>query len=150
MWFAISVGAYGHDASAWSKSVIRDVREVIKGEIWQIITRHDGTGEICSFYVLEATCEVIGQPPSSQLEGENTLGYRIRADWTAWISQRSRALLDAGPCALLERVKWSNTEDYHRGISKAWLRRVRDQDADGIAKRSVAEKYILASVVANG
>ncbi|KAH0831907.1 hypothetical protein J3R83DRAFT_12790 [Lanmaoa asiatica] len=148
MWFAISVGAYGHDASIWSKCVIRDVREVVKGEIWQVIAQDDGTIESCSFYVLEATCEVIGQPPSSQ--GENTLGYRLRADWTAWISQRSQAPLDVGPCSLLDCVKWSNTEDYHRGISKAWLRRVQGQDADTVAKRSVAEKYILACVVANG
>jgi hypothetical protein len=56
MWFAISVGAYGHDASTWSRCVIRDVREVVKGEIWQVIAQDDGTGETCSFYVLEATC----------------------------------------------------------------------------------------------
>lgn len=148
MWFAVSVGAYGHDASKWSKCVIRDVREVVKGEIWQVIVQGDGTGVSCSFYVLEATCEVIGQPPSSQVE--DTLGYCLRADWTAWISQRSGAPLDAGPCSLLECVKWSNTEDYYRGISKAWLRRVQGQDADNIAKRSVAVRYILASVVANG
>lgn len=150
MWFAVSVGAYGHDASAWSKSIIRDVQEVVKGEIWQVTARHDGTGEMSSFYVLEATCEVIGQTSSSQLEGKSALGYCLRADWTAWISQRSRALPDAGCCSLLECVKWSNTEDYHRGISKAWLRRVQGQDADSVAKRSIAEKYILASVVANG
>ncbi|KAI9568600.1 hypothetical protein HD554DRAFT_2172371 [Boletus coccyginus] len=148
MWFAISVGAYGHDASTWSRCVIQDVREVVKGEIWQVIAQDGGTGGSCSFYVLEATCEVIGQPPSSQ--GENALGYRLRADWTAWISLRSRAPLDAGPCSLLECVKWSNTEDYYRGISKAWLRCTQGQDADSITKRSVAERYILASVVANG
>lgn len=148
MWFATSVGAYGHDSSTWSKCVIRDVREVVKGEIWRVVAQDDGTGESCSFYVLEATCEVIGQPPSSQ--GENMLGYCLRADWTGWISQRSRAPLDAGSCSLLECVKLANTEDYHRGISKAWLRRVQGQDADSIAKRSVAEKYILSSVVANG
>ena len=148
MWFAISVGAYGHDASTWSRCVIRDVREIVKGEVWQVIAQDDGTGETGSFYALEATCEVIGQPPSSQ--GENTLGYCLRADWTAWISQRSRAPLDAGPCSLLECVRWSNAEDYHQGISKAWSRRVQGKDADSIAKRSVAERYILASVVANG
>lgn len=148
MWFAVSVGAYGHDSSTWSKCVIRDAREVVKGEIWQVIARDDGNGESCSFYVLEATCEVIGQPPSSQ--GEKTLGYCVRADWTTWISQQSRAPLGAGPCSLLECVKWSNTEDYHRGISRAWLRRVQGQDANSLAKKRVAEKYILASVVANG
>jgi len=147
MWFAISVGAYGHDASTWSRCVIQDVREVVKGEIWQVIAQDDGTGRSCSFYVLEATCEVIGQLPSSQ--GENALEYRLRADWTAWISQRSRAPLDAGPCSLLECVKWSNTEDYYRGISKTWLRRIQGQGADSIVKKSVAERYILASVVAN-
>lgn len=150
MWFAVSVGAYGHDASAWSKSTVQDVREVVKGEIWQVIARDVGTGDICNFYVLEATCEVIGRPPSSQPGEENTLGYRLRADWTTWVSQRSQGPPTAGPCSLLECVKWSNTEDYHRGISKAWLHRVQDQNADSIAKRGVAEKYILASVVANG
>ena len=148
MWFAVSVGAYGHDASTWSRSVIRDVREVVKGEVWQVIAQDDGTGESCSFYVLEATCEVIGRPPSSQ--GENALGYRLRADWTAWISQHAQApTLDARPSSLLNCVKWSNTEDYHQGISKAWLCRVQGQDVENIAKRSIAERYILACVVAN-
>ncbi|KAF8550818.1 hypothetical protein OG21DRAFT_1419114, partial [Imleria badia] len=148
MWFATSIGAYGHDASTWSRCVIQDVREVVKGEIWQIIAQDNRTGESWSYYVLEATCEVIGRPPSSQ--SEDTLGYCLRADWTAWISQQSRAPLDTGPASLLACVKWSNNEDYHRGISKAWLRRVQDQDADSIAKKCVAERYILASVVANG
>ena len=148
MWFAISVGAYGHDASTWSRCVIRDVREVVKGEIWQVIVEDTGTGESCSFYVLEATCEVIGRPPSSHRE--NMLGYCLRADWSAWVSQRSSGKQSAVPCSLLECVKWSNTEDYHQGISKVWLRRVQGQDEDDIAKRSVAGRYILASVVANG
>lgn len=146
MWFAISVGAYGHDASTWSKSVIRDVREVVQGEVWQVIARDEGKSETGRFYVLEATCEVIGQ---SQLSEEGTLAYGLRADWTTWIAQRSRAISGL-PCSLLECVTWSNTEDYYRGISKAWLCRVQGQDADSVAKKRVAERYILASVVANG
>lgn len=148
MWFATSIGAYGHDASTWSRCVIQDAREIVKGEIWQIIARDDRTGESCGYYVLEATCEVIGRPPS--LENEDTLGYTLRADWTAWISRQSQAPLDPGPSSLLACVKWSNIEEYDRGISKAWLRRVQVQDTDSIAKRNVAERYILASVVANG
>ncbi|KAF8120573.1 hypothetical protein EV363DRAFT_1589631 [Boletus edulis] len=147
MWFAVSIGAYGHDAFAWSRCIIRDVREVVQGEIWRVVALDNGTGASCSFYVLEATCEVIGRPPSSQ--GEDTLEFCLRADWTTWISQQSRTPLDTGPRSLLECVKWSNTEDYHRGISKAWLHRVQGQDGDNIAERIVAERYILASVVAN-
>ncbi|KAG9315932.1 hypothetical protein JVU11DRAFT_3584 [Chiua virens] len=148
MWFAVSIGAFGHDASRWSKSVIRDVREVIKGEIWQVISQCNDTGKCGSYYVLEATCEVIGRPSTSQ--EQHALGYGLRVDWSTWISQRSGAPLDAGPCSLLECVKWSNAEDYHLGISKVWLRRVQDQDENNVAKRTVAQKYILASVVANG
>ncbi|KIK95319.1 hypothetical protein PAXRUDRAFT_33048 [Paxillus rubicundulus Ve08.2h10] len=151
MWFAVSIGAYGHDSSAWTRSIVKNVREVVTDEIWQVDVQCSGTTH--AFYVLEATCEVIGHPPLSE-QSQMVAGQPLRADWTAYIFDRlSRSSLPAapGPCSLLRCVKWSNLEEYHRGISKAWFHRVSDQDdAEGITKKGVAEKYILASVVANG
>ncbi|KAF9220988.1 hypothetical protein BS17DRAFT_713155, partial [Gyrodon lividus] len=151
MWFSVSIGAYGHDSSAWTKSTVKNVREVVKDEIWQVDVQHSSITE--AFYVLEATCEVIGHPPSSE-QNQMAAGHPLRADWTAYISERllshSHLSADPGPCSLLGYVKWSNSKDYHQGISKAWLHRVSDCNAEGITKRGVAEKYILASVVANG
>ncbi|KAF9242561.1 hypothetical protein BU15DRAFT_43896 [Melanogaster broomeanus] len=150
MWFAVSIGAYGHDSSAWTKTIVKNVREVVKDEIWRVDVQYSSTTE--AFYVLEATCEVIGHPPSLE-QNQMVAGHLLRADWTAYIIGRlsqSSPPAALGRFSLLGSVRWSNSEDYCQGISKVWLYRVSDQDEGAIAKRGVAEKYILASVVANG
>ncbi|KIJ64462.1 hypothetical protein HYDPIDRAFT_167784 [Hydnomerulius pinastri MD-312] len=150
MWFAVSVGSYGHDSSTWAKSVVKDVQEIVKGQIWQVDVQCSGTTE--AFYVLETTCEVIGHPPSLALS-ELASRSIVRSDWSAYISphllQGSLSTVP-GRGSLQDSIKWSNSEDYDRGISKAWLRRVSDEGEIGASKRIVAEKYIMACVVSNG
>ena len=146
MWFAVSIGAYGHDASAWKASRVMDVQEVVKNEVWKVVTQRDRVTE--AFYVLEATCEVIGSPtsPSSEEVDRGTL----RADWSAYINKLSgEPSVQPAKACLLDHIRWSDIEEYERGISRLWLSRISKDGNLGHAKRCVAERYILASVVAN-
>ncbi|KAG6336762.1 hypothetical protein ID866_2331 [Astraeus odoratus] len=146
MWFAVSVGAYGHDPSTWASSRIVDVQEIVAGEIWQIRTRHGETTEM--FYVLEATCEVIGRPVLSGFAGaidQSTL----RADWSTYVANRLSSSPSARPTTLLDHIRSENGEDYKWGISKLWLDRISKEGELGHAKQLVAKRYILANVVAN-
>jgi len=149
MWFAVSVGAYGHDALVWKASRVVDAQEVVRGEIWKVSTQRKRITE--AFYVLEATCEVIGHPPSTAYSEEVDRGT-LRADWSAYISSKLSSGSSAEPTktCLLDYIRWSDTEDYERGISKLWLNRISKDGNLGHATRSVAERYIFASVVANG
>ncbi|KAL4080995.1 hypothetical protein J3A83DRAFT_113940 [Scleroderma citrinum] len=149
MWFAVSVGMYGHDASAWKTSRIVDVQEIVSGEVWQVRTQREGATE--TFYVLEATCEVIGHP-SSSASSEKVNQGTLRADWSVYISSQLSGASSAKPTkpCLLDYVRWSDVEDYELGISKLWLHHVSKDSELGDAKRCVAERYILACVVANG
>lgn len=148
VWFAISLGAYGHDPLALATNLVVDAKEVLEGEVWQIRTQSGNFTE--NFNVLEATCEVIGHPPvpeSSNLTGKHSL----RVDWYSYIDRRLSSSASFGatkPC-LLDHVHWSDREEYNWGISKVWLHRTSRGDM-GQAKRCVAERYILASVVVNG
>lgn len=91
------------------------------------------------FYVLEETCEVIAK-------GDMPL----RADWATHILHST----DFNECGkrvpLLHRLKWSHTAEYESGISMLWLRRIECEGEQGKEKRQVAERYVLACVVANG
>ncbi|KAI6027368.1 hypothetical protein BKA83DRAFT_4227983 [Pisolithus microcarpus] len=149
VWFAVSLGAYGHDPLALATNHVVDAKEVLEGEVWQIRTQSGNLSE--NFYVLEATCEVIGHPPvpgSSNSTGKHCL----RVDWYSYIDRQVSCSASVGatrPC-LLDHVHWSDREEYNWGISKVWLHRTSREGDMGQAKRCVAERYILASVVANG
>ncbi len=114
-----------------------DAQEVIKGEIWCITMQHRTVKE--SFYVLEATCEVVGHPPASQLDS-----LPIRADWSAYIEHRS----SVHP-TMMEHICWTNHEEYDRGISRHWLKRMRREGKMGAALEVIAGRYVLACVVGN-
>ncbi|KAI6123432.1 hypothetical protein EDD16DRAFT_650440 [Pisolithus croceorrhizus] len=149
VWFAVSLGAYGHSPLALATNRVVDAKEVLKGEVWQIRTQKGNFTE--NFYVLEATCEVIGHPPtpgSSNL----TEGHSLRVDWYTYIDHRSSCSPSVGATksCLLDHVHWSDREEYNWGISKVWLHRTLREGDMGKDKRCVAERYILASVVANG
>ncbi|KAH7885373.1 hypothetical protein F5I97DRAFT_1810885 [Phlebopus sp. FC_14] len=147
MWFAVSVGTYGHNSSAWTKDTVQNVTEIVKGEIWQVDVRSSKATE--TFYVLEATCEVIGHARGlgrSVSAAPNVL----RTDWSSYISHRlSQESSVVSSRSLLDSITFSNSEDYHHGMSKVWLQRISREGEMGDAKRRVAEKYILACVVAN-
>ncbi|KAG1742363.1 uncharacterized protein EDB91DRAFT_1128833 [Suillus paluster] len=144
LWFTLSTGTNGRDPSAWLKDTVEDAQEVVKGEIWAITIR-DGNS-LSEFYVLESTCEVIGRAFNApQLE---VYSSGLRADWSEYISSCTGASVE--PRNLIsEHLRWANYEEYDRGISRHWLRRIFGEGDVGLAKKVVAERYVMACVVAN-
>ncbi|KAF9077602.1 hypothetical protein BDP27DRAFT_1311333 [Rhodocollybia butyracea] len=162
LFFTISVGG-GQNGNGWSDGMIVDTREIIKGEIWCIDVAQAPSSPSTiteSFYVLESTCEVVGQAPlPSQPEGSTP--EQMRADWSAYIDERmsvsdmarkldpARSMSAIPATSLMNQLSWTNHEEYMQGISRVWLKRIEIQQGVGGAKRIVAERYILASVVEN-
>jgi hypothetical protein len=140
-YFLISVQGMDHP-DARRQHIIVDCNEVVKDEIWTVTVCCQGMRE--EYYVLEPTCEVIGCQVSNSSQ---SYGLQPRGDWSSYISQRVSE--DAG-VSLFERLRWTNQEDYEKGISKHWLNRIRKEGQVGEAKARVARKYILACIVANG
>jgi hypothetical protein len=127
--------------------------------VWSITTRSSSSA-VEVFYVLEATCEVVGHPPSPPPLSPDQAGLSkfpggripLRADWSAYIEARipqsSPSIAGRIP-SLMEHLKWTNHEEYERGMSTLWLRRIQNKGQLGVAKLVVAERYILACVVGN-
>lgn len=128
-----------------------DTQELVAGDIWSITVSSSTSTEV--YYVLEATCEVIGRPPphSSTSAGSSAQGLPpLRADWSAYINtQSSSSPVKAATFSLMSQLKWINHEEYDKGISRVWLKRIQDEGELGAAKRAVAGKYVLACIVAN-
>jgi hypothetical protein len=168
LWFLISVGGGGNDPTAWSRGIVVDAQEVVKDEIWTVTvqtisSQPDGksASQTEIFYVLEQTCEVVGHPlppahPSDSSTTSNASAsvprtMQLRADWSAYIAHRQlpASVYDSPPLPLLAHLKWQNHEEYYRGLSKLWLKRIADQGELGTAKRIVADRYVLACVMGN-
>lgn len=163
-WFLISVGGGGSDRLAWSCGVVVDAQEVVKDEIWTVIvqtacSQQDDASVFRTetFYVLEQTCEVIGQPlPSALPTASNAVDgadapssiIQLRADWSDYIAHRA-SVHGSSPLPLLSRLKWQNHEEYYKGLSRLWLKRIAGEGELGIAKRIVADRYVLSCVVGN-
>ena len=142
LFFEISIGEHIDDGE-----IITDVKEVIEGEIWSVTTCSSTQSK--DFYVLEATCEIIGQPPLVAGDlGTPTERKALRADWSAYVAERLHSKHARLP-PLLDFLAWTNHEEYERGISKHWLKKTKDEGEVGMAKRIVAERYIMACVVGN-
>lgn len=162
LFFTISIG--GKDSNSWLEGMVVDAREIIKGEIWciDVVKPHESLETVVeSFYVLESTCEVVGMAPLPS-KAKASVSVQMRADWSAYIKQRtsevlplstipdpSRSSSSVPATSLLDQLSWANHEEFTRGISKLWLKTVKVQQGVGEAKRIVAERYILASVVSN-
>ncbi|KAG0703794.1 hypothetical protein DFH29DRAFT_915118 [Suillus ampliporus] len=144
LWFTLSVGTNGRDPSAWLNDTVEDAQEIVKGEIWAITIR---TGNSLSeFYVLESTCEVIGRALNAPQFEVYSSG--LRADWSEYITSYTGASVE--PRSLIsEHLRWANYEEYDRGISRHWLRRISGEGDVGLSKKVVAERYVMACVVAN-
>ena len=143
------VSLHGEIGQRWLESKIVDARPIIDGEVWLIQTK-SLTGSVHTFYVLEDTCEVIGHPPNATPELKNALP--LRADWSAYIEMRlSTSECESGRW-LVDLLQCENTEDFDRGVSKAWLRHLKtyEDGSDARLKYAVAQKYVLSSVVSNG
>jgi len=120
-----------------------DVAEVVSGEIWSLKV---STGE--TFYVLEATCEVIGHPPAAKPDYAEARCH-LRADWSDYVAEKIRRDNMGGCNALLDRMRWANEAEYDRGISRHWLNRIATAGDQGVQLRRIAERYCLACVVSN-
>jgi hypothetical protein len=107
-----------------------EAQEVVAGEIWEIVVRtRDSSQGSNKFYALEATGEIIGSPVTLDSQ------MPTRMDWSGYIQKHG--------CNVMDLVRWTNHEEYDRGISKIWLKKTREEE-DGETKRKVARRYILA------
>lgn len=164
LWFLVSIGGGGSSPPAWSHGIVVDAQEVVKDEIWTVTvqtpaSQPDDKCGVEIFYVLEQTCEVVGRPlPSANpidsavaFDGLLSRTVQVRADWSAYIAHRQLPLgaYESPPLPLLSHLKWQNHEEYVRGISKLWLKRIEGEGALGLVKKTVANRYILACVVGN-
>ncbi|KAI0669193.1 hypothetical protein C8Q78DRAFT_1042116 [Trametes maxima] len=152
-WFELSVGTSSgakEDSNSWLNGMIVDAQEVVKDEIWSITVDDPPSATRPSrsetVYVLEATCEVVGRP-SQQTGGGASVALPVRADWSDYISRRTGPASDDG--CLFSRLKWPSHEEFDRGISRVWLKRVEGEGEIGVTKRVIAERYIFACVVGN-
>lgn len=129
------------------------VHEVVPDQIWMINVLCAQQKYAQSLYILDATCEVVGsaQQPSDPLNCElvtqTMTSTPLRADWTAFIQHH---VANKSMSPLLTHLKWAHLEEYDKGISRFWLKRIEFEGELGSLKRTVAEKYVLACVVANG
>ncbi|KAF6757496.1 hypothetical protein DFP72DRAFT_891291 [Ephemerocybe angulata] len=124
--------------------------EIIPGEIWRV-TLQIGSS-VCFYYVLEATCEVVGLPMISthqSSENPDRTNSLVRADWTRYIDEKRHRADAAHSKALEDHLSWPNHEEYDRGISRNWLNRLNDDGPAGVVKLIVAQRYVLACLVAN-
>lgn len=140
LFFSFSVGD-GKDGSSWMEGCITDARQVAK-EIWCITVQN--RLKIESFYVLEATSEVIGHPSPASNDAMQVDSSPLRADWSLYINTRTPDVSN-----LLEHLVWTNHEEYEKGISRVWLKRIANEGEKGTFARLIAERYVLACVVGN-
>ncbi|KAM5538672.1 hypothetical protein V8D89_007701, partial [Ganoderma adspersum] len=161
-WFELSVGS-PHDSrtnpDSWLHGTIVDVQEVVPTEVWSVTIEHAANRTRPrrreTLYVLEATCEVIGLPvigvadSASGVRATST-SYPLRVDWSTYVAHRMVHATESSTAdQLLSHLKWACQEDYDRGISTLWLRKIAMEGQAGTAKRTVAERYVLASVIGN-
>lgn len=125
-----------------------DAQEIVQNEIWKITYRSLSLVE--TFYILEATCEVIGNsaicPDTSTSLVPQT---NLRADWAAYIKSADSESDVEGHIGLSKCLQWSNHEEYDGGISKIWLKRIAGEGEVGSEKLKIATRYIFACVIGN-
>lgn len=135
-------------------------------EIWKITVRHEAKiplgivtesisrGGIAAaqfevLWVLAATGEPIGHVPADPFVASEGSGLAsvssLRLDWYTHLSSDSDKRT-----TLMDRVHWTNAEEYTHGISSHWLKIVSQEgSALRIAQKKVAERYVLANVAGN-
>ena len=151
----------------WASSVIVDAQPlksestISDSDIWKICLGREMTGRMIHevLFVLQETGEVIGHPPDNRFAAQSGSSERalsteteriLRFDWYNQLSQ----VAPLGQSSLKNLIRWTNTEDYHHGISKHWLRRMASRDKTetntlNTALVKVAERYILANLAGN-
>lgn len=149
MFFCISIGHGVEDfARGTGRRLVLDAQEVIPDEIWKITFLSFASTKV--FYVLEATCEVIGEVDSATSAGAAASSIaNLRADWSHYITTRlvSTRRIEDNLQSLWDHVHWTNHEEYDKGISRHWLSTL---EGDlGSAKLTIARRYVLACLVSN-
>ncbi|KAF8964182.1 hypothetical protein BDZ97DRAFT_914993 [Flammula alnicola] len=152
LFFYVSLGHGGDELKSGKEKdywLVLDAQEVIPHEIWKISFR--SSSSIHFFYVLEATCEVVGEPEVNS-PALSSIG-NLRADWSDYIASRLNCPTQSDPIVcppgLLEHLQWTNHEEYAKGISKLWLSKLEREGGIGVAKLTVAQRYVLACVASN-
>lgn len=147
------------DLKDWKDTMIVEAQPVGSSctEVWRIVVEHRD-GRTDTFFVLERTCEAIGPPAVSATgidtndPGAVTQFSALRRDWADYLGQRITPIASSTaptPPSLLDHLAWTNHEEFDRGISRLWLKRIEAEGDVGVAKKVAAERYILASVVEN-
>lgn len=147
VYFVLSTGAT-LDALD-SLEVVMDTQEIVKGEIWKVDVGQQRHRK--SFYVVEATCEVIGEIDTDTValraSGQSSQPP-LRDDWSRYIETREQGNV-MGKC-LWDHLHWTNHEEYDKAMSKHWIKRMSQEGSLGHFKIEVAKRYVLACVMANG
>lgn len=149
MWFSTAFPSHIQSSEGWRTETVVDAREVIPHEIWAVtVQRKDNT--TTTFYVSEQTCEAIGRPPPTGPQQSQDVGTKgeLRADWSSYVEQRASGD-GVAVSSFLANIKWDHFEEYDRGISRFWLKRIISEGKYGEFKKEVAQRYVLASVVGN-
>ena len=158
-WLAVNVG--DRRVVRWTKSVIMDLQPASRASpsslgatpclegIWNITVACEPllrTSRPETYWIIAETGEVIGHAPDSPFIGSpnGSVPHALRLDWSNFLqSGDSKRILD--------HVRWSNAEDYERGISRHWLKKRNREDATNLQliEKRMAERYVLASVASN-
>jgi len=122
-----------------------DAQEVVSNEIWRITFRSINSTD--TFFVLEATCEVIGQPSTARTIDHNL--PRLREDWLGYIATRqqdeSEKKSKQSILTLTNHLRWTNHEEYLTGISKLWLSKLKAEGDTGAMKLTVTSHILAVS-----
>lgn len=145
----LSVGHCGEESRQTGKiGRVVDAQEIVENEIWKIT--YCSTTSTHTFYVLQDTCEVIGESTTSSITSISLQPQtNLRMDWAAYIETVATRNTDAGRISLSKRLHWTNHEEYEHGISKIWLKRIQGEGETGSEKLKIATRYIFACVIGN-
>jgi hypothetical protein len=131
------------------KITVRHEAKVPSGAVTGRIPQHTiATAQFEVLWVLAATGEPLGHAPADPFLASEDSGHvpvSLRVDWHTRLSSDSERRT-----TLMDRVHWTNAEEYTHGISSHWLKIVSQEgSALRIAQQKVAERYILANVAGN-
>ncbi|PVG02724.1 hypothetical protein CPB86DRAFT_696489 [Serendipita vermifera] len=139
LWHVVSL--YGMSSGEMLDESVTKLEKLPGNEIWRVYLSKE-SGLTYYVYVLASTGEPLGRKQRTPADD-----FSVRPDWLNFVDSLANA--ETAPKRIKDSLKWTNGEEFENGISKAWLRRIEGEGESGIIKRQIAEKYVMASVVAN-
>ena len=133
---------FGDSGRRFLKESVSTLTCLAGDEIWKVRVQTEEKTS-CTLFVLGFTGEAIGCQP-----GEEGSALLVRSDWMKYMDSATGATRGAR-CGLWDNLRCANEEEYVKGISKAWIQNVEQEGDVGTAKRLVAERYVMASVMPN-